>query len=99
MARILIVSGSPSPEAPTGVLLERVADSLRKSRQEVHVLGVRVLPTVALLSGDLLDPTIRHAMELVERAAGVVVASPVYRAGYSGRGRWLLTLRGRSGLG
>jgi FMN reductase len=98
MARILIVSGSPAPEAPTGVLLEHVADSLRKSGHEVHVLGVRDLPTVALLSGDLLDPTIRHAMELVDRADGVVVASPVYRAAYSGLVQSLMNLLGKNAL-
>ncbi|MET0233423.1 MAG: NADPH-dependent FMN reductase [Kibdelosporangium sp.] len=98
MATILIVSGSPSPEAATGILLEHVAESLRGSGHEVHVLAVRDLPTVALLSGDLLDPAIRHAMELVDRASGVVVASPVYRAAYSGLVQSLLNLLGKNAL-
>jgi FMN reductase len=98
MATILIVSGSPSPDAPTGVLLTRVTDRLSALGHEVHTLAVRDLPTVALLSADLLDPSIRHAMELVERADGVVVASAVYRAAYSGLVQSLLNLLGKSAL-
>jgi FMN reductase len=98
MSRILIVSGSPTPEAPTGVMLEHVTRRLREPGHEVHVLAVRDLPTIALLSGDLLDPSIRHAMELVDRAAGVVVASPVYRAAYSGLVQSLLNLLGKNAL-
>jgi FMN reductase len=96
VATILIVSGSPAPTSPTGTLLGHVAGLL--TAQEVHVLTVRDLPTVSLLSGDLLDPTIRHAMELVERADGIVVASPVYRAAYSGLVQSFLNLLGKSAL-
>ncbi|MCE7008339.1 NADPH-dependent FMN reductase [Kibdelosporangium philippinense] len=92
MATILIVSGSPSPEAPTAILLGHVSDVLKSLGHEVHQLSVRDLPTVALLSADLLDPAIRNAMDLVDRADGVVVASPVYRAAYSGLVQSLLNL-------
>ncbi|TCO58704.1 NAD(P)H-dependent oxidoreductase [Actinocrispum wychmicini] len=96
MATILIVSGSPAPTAPTGVLLRHVTDLL--VGHEVHTLTVRDLPTVSLLSGDLLDGTIRHAMELVDRADGIVVASPVYRAAYSGLVQSFLNLLGKAAL-
>jgi FMN reductase len=98
MATILIVSGSPSPAAPTGVLLTRAAGLLSSLGHEVHTLTVRDLPTVALLSADLLDPSIRHAMELVDRADGIVVASPVYRAAYSGLVQSFLNLLGKTVL-
>ncbi len=98
MATILIVSGSPAPAAPTGVLLGRVSGMLAAQGHEIHTLTVRDLPTVALLSADLLDPSIRHAMELVHRAAGIVVASPVYRAGYSGLVQSFLNLLGKDAL-
>ncbi len=96
MATILIVSGSPSPEAPTAVLLRQVSDLLKG--HEVHLLSVRDLPTVALLSGDLLDPAIRNAIDLVDRADGVIVASPVYRAAYSGLVQSLLNLLRKTAL-
>jgi FMN reductase len=96
VATILIVSGSPSPTSPTGQLLDHVTDQL--SAHETHTLTVRDLPTVALLNGDLLDPVIRHAMELVERADGIIVASPVYRAAYSGLVQSFLNLLGKTAL-
>ncbi|ONI77282.1 FMN reductase (NADPH) [Actinosynnema sp. ALI-1.44] len=98
MATILIVSGSPSPDAPTAVLLRHVSVVLNSLGHEVHQLSVRDLPTIALLSADLLDPAIRNAMDLVDRADGVVVASPVYRAAYSGLVQSLLNLLDRTAL-
>nr|WP_042189782.1 NADPH-dependent FMN reductase [Kibdelosporangium sp. MJ126-NF4]CEL18874.1 FMN reductase [Kibdelosporangium sp. MJ126-NF4]CTQ95322.1 FMN reductase (EC 1.5.1.29) [Kibdelosporangium sp. MJ126-NF4] len=98
MATILIVSGSPSQDAPTAVLLRHVSVVLNSLGHEVHQLSVRDLPTVALLSADLLDPAIRNAMDLVDRADGVVVASPVYRAAYSGLVQSLLNLLAKTAL-
>jgi FMN reductase len=98
MATILIISGSPATESPTGVLLALVTQRLAALGHEVHTLTVRDLPTVALLSSDLLDPGIRRAVELVERADGVVVASPVYRAAYSGLVQSLLNLLDKTAL-
>lgn len=96
MATILLVSGSPAPTAPTGLLLDHVENLLEG--HHVHLLAVRDLPTVSLLSGDMLDPAIRHAAELVARADGVVVASPVYRAAYSGLVQSLLNLLDKAAL-
>jgi FMN reductase len=98
VATILIVSGSPAPTSPTGILLGHVSELLSGLGHDVHVLTVRDLPTVSLLSADLLEPTIRHAMELVERADGIVVASPVYRAAYSGLVQSFLNLLGKTAL-
>lgn len=98
MATILLVSGSPSPDAPTAVLLRHVSVVLNGLGHEVHQLSVRDLPTIALLSADLLDPAIRNVMDLVDRADGVVVASPVYRAAYSGLVQSLLNLLNKTAL-
>ncbi|WP_228771630.1 NADPH-dependent FMN reductase [Actinokineospora iranica] len=89
---ILVVSGSPSAGARAGVLVEHAAEVLRGLGHEVTVLAVRDLPTVALLAEDLGNPAIRRAVELVAGADGVVVASPVYRAAYSGLVKSLLDL-------
>lgn len=96
MATILLVSGSPSPNAPTARLLDHVEILLEGHK--VHSLAVRDLPTVSLLSGDMLDPAIRHAVELIARADGVIVASPVYRAAYSGLVQSLLNLLDKTAL-
>src|SRR5262249_37127327 len=81
---VLLLSGSPSPDSRTGVLLAHTADWLATRGHEVQTLNVRELPTSALLVSNTEHPAIRAAVSLVHRADGVIVASPVYRAAYSG---------------
>ncbi|WP_018686307.1 NADPH-dependent FMN reductase [Actinokineospora enzanensis] len=92
MGSILIISGSPAPSARAGVLVAHVAAELRRLGEQVAVLSVRDLPTVALLAEDTGDPAISAAIEAVAGADGIVVASPVYRAAYSGLVKSLLDL-------
>ncbi|GLZ43695.1 NADPH-dependent FMN reductase [Actinokineospora sp. NBRC 105648] len=92
MGSILIISGSPSPSARAGILVTHVANHLRERGETVTVLTVRDLPTVSLLAEDTGDPAIRAAIDLVSSADGLVVASPVYRAAYSGLVKSLLDL-------
>lgn len=104
MSTILTISGSPSPTARTGVLVSYVTDLLTEAGHDVHTLHVRRLPTISLLTEDLNDPEIAAAVTRVLHADGIVVASPVYRAAYSGLVKALLdllpkrALRGRAVL-
>ena len=84
MSTVLTLSGSPSPDSRTGVLLTHTGSWLALRGHEVTTLHVRDLPTSALLVSNTEHPAIRQAISLVNRADGVIVASPVYRAAYSG---------------
>ncbi|GLW92560.1 NADPH-dependent FMN reductase [Actinokineospora globicatena] len=92
MGSILIISGSPSPSARAGVLVRHVSDELRGLGEHTRLLSVRDLPTVSLLAEDTTDPAIAAAIDEVAAADGIVVASPVYRAAYSGLIKSLLDL-------
>ncbi|MEJ2854871.1 MULTISPECIES: NADPH-dependent FMN reductase [unclassified Saccharothrix] len=92
MSSILVISGSPSPASRTGIVVQYVDDLLREAGYDVQVLHVRRLPTLSLLTEDLQDPEIGEAVSAVLRADGIVVASPVYRAAYSGLVKALLDL-------
>ncbi|MFQ6272581.1 NADPH-dependent FMN reductase [Kutzneria viridogrisea] len=81
---MLTLSGSPSPDSRTSVLLRHTQEWLVDQEHEVLTLHVRDLPTSALLVANTEHPAIRHALGLVRRADGLIVASPVYRAAYSG---------------
>jgi FMN reductase len=104
VAEILIISGAPSPSAATGVLVGFTRRQLVEAGHTVHVLDVRDLPTISLLTEDLRDPAIGNAVSRMLKVDGVVVASPVYRAAYSGLVKALLdmlpkkALRGRAVL-
>jgi FMN reductase len=84
MSTVLLLSGSPSPDSRTGVLLAHTGSWLAERGHDVATLHVRELPTSALLVSNTEHPAIRAALSLVHRADGLIVASPVYRAAYSG---------------
>ncbi|GAB2866915.1 NAD(P)H-dependent oxidoreductase [Lentzea nigeriaca] len=98
MPDLLIISGAPSPDAPTGVVVSHVSAALESAGHRVSVLNVRSLPTLSLLTEDLRDPEIAAAVSSVLTADGVVVASPVYRAAYSGLVKALLDLLPKKAL-
>ena len=98
MSDLLIISGAPSHSAPTGVVVSFVEEQLRAAGHRVSLLDVRSLPTLSLLTEDLRDPEISDAVSSVLSADGVVVASPVYRAAYSGLVKALLDLLPKKAL-
>ena len=81
MARILLMSGSPSPTSKTTVLLRLVGARLGR---DVGLLELRNLPADALLRGDTSNPQILAAVEQLEAADAIVVGTPIYKAAYTG---------------
>ncbi|GAA4851656.1 NADPH-dependent FMN reductase [Kitasatospora terrestris] len=104
MATILSVSGSPSRTSRTSRLLRHVDARLTAHGHDVVPLEARELPAEALLHADFAHPAIVRLAELFERADGVVIGTPVYKAAYSGLLKTLLdvlpqhALRGKSVL-
>lgn len=92
MAVILSVSGSPSATSRTARLLRHLDDRLRAQGHEVIPLDVRTLPAQALLGADFRHPAIVETTALFDRADGVVIGTPVYKAAYSGLLKALLDL-------
>lgn len=84
MATVLSVSGSPSRTSRTARLLRHLDARLVAQGHEVLPLDVRTLPAEALLGADFAHPAIARAAELFQRADGVVIGTPVYKAAYSG---------------
>ncbi|MCF2528764.1 NADPH-dependent FMN reductase [Yinghuangia soli] len=84
MASVLTLWGSPSGTSRTGIVAGHVSDRLEAAGHRVDRLAVRDLPAQALLHADFGDPALREAIAAVEKADALVVASPVYKAAYSG---------------
>ncbi|MEU0932804.1 MULTISPECIES: NADPH-dependent FMN reductase [unclassified Embleya] len=84
MATVLTVWGSPSATSRTGVVARHVAARLAADGHDVSTLAVRDLPARALLHADFTDPDLRAALARVADADALVIASPVYKAAYSG---------------
>jgi FMN reductase len=81
---ILLVAGSPSERSRSAALLDGVSQRLGGRGPTIERLQIRDLSPQALLLADTAHRTIRAASDAVERAAAVVVATPVYKAAYSG---------------
>ena len=98
MASVLILTGSPSPHSRTAALALHVGDELAQEGHDVDVINLRGLPPAALLSADAADPTIAAAVRAVIAADAVVVATPIYKASYSGLLKVFLDLLPQSAL-
>ncbi len=84
MSLIVAVSGSPSSTSRTLLLARHVIGRLGRAGFDVALINVRDLPSEDLLAGRADAPAVQRAVALLERADGVVVATPVYKAAYSG---------------
>lgn len=81
---VLLVAGRPSEYSRSAALLDAVQQRLQLRGVDVDRLHIRDLTPQALLLADLNHPSVAHAMAQVARARAIVVATPVYKAVYSG---------------
>src|ERR1700742_2688690 len=80
---VVALSGSPSANSRTAVLLRHVLERLDERVARVEIV-LRDLPAAALVRARVNDPLIRRAREQVDQARLVVIATPIYKASYSG---------------
>ncbi len=98
MSLIVTVVGSPSSDSRTRALGETVSAALAEQGFELATINVRDLPPEDLLWGRTDSPAMKDALGLVERARGVVVATPIYKAAYTGVLKSFLDLLPQFGL-
>jgi FMN reductase len=86
MARqiVLAISGSPSSKSRTAMVAQHVLGLLKSEGLETKFLSVRELPCEALLRADISEPQIADAIAAIESASGIVFATPIFKAAYSG---------------
>jgi FMN reductase len=95
---ILLLAGSPSAPSRSTRLLHHVGEKLAALGHRYTKLEVRDLPGQALVRADFNDATIKAAIAQVAEASAVVVATPVYKAAYSGVLKAFLDLLPQFGL-
>lgn len=81
---VVAISGSPSAASKTALVAEHVLARLQGPTVCARHLRVRDLPPAALLQAATGDAAIAEAISLVDSADGIVVATPIYKAAYSG---------------
>ena len=95
---VLLIAGSPSAPSRSAVLLDAVAARLALRKVPVDRLAIRELAAHALLLGEASHPAVQQAAEQVHRADVIVIATPVYKAAYSGVLKVFLDLLPQSAL-
>lgn len=95
---ILLLSGSPSFPSRSAQLLQFVGEKLNALGQRTSSLHVRDLPAQALLHADFSDPELAAAKALLAKADAIVIATPIYKAAYSGLLKSFLDILPQEGL-
>jgi FMN reductase len=84
MSDIVTIAGSPSHPSRSSAILELIRERFEERQLSTSAIQIRGLPAQALLWGHIQDRSIQKAIQLVEAARVVVVATPVYKAAYTG---------------
>ena len=89
---VVTLGGSPSQRSRSGVLLEKTRQWLQHKGVEVVSYQVRDFPAEDLLHARFDSPKIIDLLEQVANADGLVIATPVYKASFSGALKTVLDL-------
>jgi FMN reductase len=82
--KIVGIQGSPSANSRSGSLLMLAQSRLQSVATSAHLIAVRELPAQALLHAQFEHPLIRQALNEVAQAQVLLIATPIYKAAYSG---------------
>ncbi|HEY9024882.1 MAG TPA: NADPH-dependent FMN reductase [Burkholderiaceae bacterium] len=80
---VVALAGSPSARSRSTALLRHVLARLDDGVASSEIV-LRDLPPAALVRAEADDPAIRRAREQVAAARVVVIATPIYKASFSG---------------
>jgi FMN reductase len=98
VTEIVVVCGSPTHNSRSALIGEHVARLLGSRGLEAGIFNIRELPAQELLWGRAECPELQQALSAIERAQGIVVCSPVYKASYTGILKAFLDLLPQSGF-
>ncbi|MCM3175105.1 NADPH-dependent FMN reductase [Paenibacillus sp. MER 99-2] len=98
MSHVVIIAGSPSKRSRLTGLIDYSVSQLSEAGVTVEVIHVADLPAEDLVQARFDSTFIRDALAVVEAADAVIVATPVYKAAYSGVLKLFLDLIPQEGL-
>ena len=89
---VVTLGGSPSQRSRSGVLLAKTRQWLQQQGVEVVSYQVRDFPAEDLLHARFDSPKVIDLLQQVANADGLVIATPVYKASFSGALKTVLDL-------
>lgn len=84
MTHILAIVGSPSHPSRTYGLVEYASKILSQLSFTVDIISARDIPAEDLVFGRYDSPLLEKPKALLEKASGVIIATPIYKAAYTG---------------
>lgn len=84
MSDVVTIAGSPSANSRSAAVLAYARDFLHSYHLSTATIQVRDLNAEELLWGRYDGPSIREGIAKVQAARAVIIATPVYKAAYSG---------------
>lgn len=84
MTQIVAIAGSPSHPSRTYSLLEYASHWLEQEGIQTTIVAVRDLPAEDLIFGRYDSPALNPAKSLIEQADGLIIATPIYKASFTG---------------
>lgn len=81
---VVAISASPAAVSSTARVADFVLGQIEDAGIAVNHLKIRDLPSEALVTADVASPAVAEAVAMIDRADGIVVATPIYKASYSG---------------
>lgn len=89
---VVSIAGSPGTRSRSGELLNYASQLLQRRGVEVVSYRVRDFAAEDLLYARFDSPQVRQLLEHVQQADGLIIATPVYKASFSGALKALLDL-------
>lgn len=98
MAKVTVINGTPTPGSRLTAIIALAEELLAQEGIEVNHVNVGELPPEDLIHTKFESEAIVKANALVAEADAVIVASPVYKASYTGVLKTFLDLVPQKGL-
>src|SRR4051812_23038674 len=98
MADVITIAGSPALKSRSSAVLAYVRRLLQNEGLTTDAIHLRDLDPEELLWAQFDGPTILDAVARVQQARAVVVATPIYKASFSGALKTFLDLLPQDGL-
>jgi FMN reductase len=98
MADILSLAGSPSVSSRSSAILDYSRSILERHQLSTESIAIRDFPAEDLLFANFNSPDIQALYPKISAARAVIVATPVYKASYSGALKTLLDILPQNAL-
>jgi len=92
MPDILLISGSPVARSRSQALLDYAVEQLAAEGLGTELVSVRDFPAEDLVLAKYDSPSFEEFRHLISEARGIIIATPVYKAAYTGSLKALLDI-------